>query len=231
MKPGKKTKTLFSLSELIQLNRDFCQIWPTDLLEDLEEKEPQLFQEYRQLQILTEKAIREAEKKDRDFLRSVGVISTLPERPSSPFASSQPSLISFGWDEIHPRKTNWADFQNLLFFYALGKLHLAETDERRPQKEADLAELRWAIEGLSLIKKAKPQTAEERVAQRTSYLLFGKKMIDALMMRNEEALYDCDREIQDAEETNSYNARKLKHTRFLAAKVVRTLKNRYSLGN
>ena len=122
-------------------------------------------------------------------------------------------------------------FQNLLFFYALGKLYLAETDERRPQKEADLAELRWAIEGLPLIKKAKPQTAEERVSQRSSYLAFGKKMIDALIMKNEETLYDCDREIQDAEETNSYNAGKLKHTRFLATKVVHTLKNRYSLGD
>ena len=129
----------------------------------------------------------------------------------------------------HSGKINWADFQNLLFFYALGKLHPADSDEIIAQKQIDLEDLRSAIEKVPELKNQKSQTAEQRINRKkaNTYLLFAMNVIDSIFNNNSAQKYDLEREIQDAEETNSFNAAKLKRSKSTATLVCDVLKNRY----
>ena len=94
--------------------------------------------------------------------------------------------------------------------------------------ERDSEELRSAIEEFPVLKKEKPQTAEERLQKGGTYLRFGKSFLDALFNGQTHRQYDLDREIEDAEESNPFNARKLKKSKGIAWKVFRTLKSRYN---
>ena len=215
----------FSLSDLNHLLKDFKDTWPQDLIDDLAEKEPQIGQQLQDLQsLISEKA---SQISQEELPPKTPEVSVPKKRPSPIHIKLKPSLVSPKWDEIQKGRINWDDFKNLLLFYALGKMQVANSDLVLLQKEEDLHQLRLAIEEFPLLKNQKPQTAEQRVNQKTSYLSFGKKVIDALMNNSSTVNHDSDREIQDADETSSFNATKLGLTKKIALNVFYTLKKRY----
>ena len=195
--------------DLLQLSRDHSQIWPSDLIEDLEEEEPQISQQSQMYQALILEQLHANETEE----------ATTP---------ALPTLVVKGWDKPQIKGTkNWADFENLLLFYTIGQLAAADIPENQAQKEKDQAELREAIEGFLPLKGQRKKSAEERVAVNTTYLSFGKKVIDGLVKNDPCSAYETQREIQDAWETNSYNASKLERSRNIASRVLNTLQNRY----
>ena len=139
-----------------------------------------------------------------------------------------PSLVVPGWNNLKKKGTkNWSDFENLILFYTIGKLAIANTPENIQQKEQDLKELRTVIESFLPLKGQKRKSAEERIAVNTTYLDFGKRVIDSLVKDNPSARYEIQREIRDAEETNHFNALKLETSYAIASRVFSKLKNRY----
>ena len=104
--------------ELIQLARVHNQVWPADLVDDLKEEEPSIYQQASIYRELISKRLLEQER-----------------------SRHEPTLVVSGWDHIEKKgQKNWADFENLLFFYALGKLQLNLDYETALQKETDLEE-------------------------------------------------------------------------------------------
>lgn len=195
-----------SFEELSQIARDHSQMWPSDLVEGLEENDPHVcFQSQMYANLIAQKK--------REY-----------KMADSPLSS----LVVPGWNDTRNRgKINWADFENLLFFYALGKIQLDPSYQTEWQKENDLNELRQAIEKFPILKGQRPESAEERVNKGTTYLTFAKRVIDSLINDDQNAQHDLYREIQEAAETNSFNASKLGTSRVIANRVFRVLQNRY----
>ena len=188
--------------DLVQIFRDHNQIWPADLVEDLQDDDPHV---YLQSQIYTDLILHKNEMPI--FL---------------------PTLVVPGWNNMEKkRQKNWADFENLLLFYAIGKIQLDSFSDMAVQKEKDLKDLRSAIEKFPILKGKRPETAEDRVSKNTTYLAFGKNMLDSLITNNQGAQHDLYREIQDAEETNVFNASKLRRSQVIAYRVFDTLQKRY----
>ena len=193
-----------SFKELTQLAQNHNSVWPADLVEGLEEDEPHVCLQSR---IYANLICREKEKESMPVL---------------------PTLVVPGWNNVTSKgKINWADFENLLFFYALGKIHLDPSYKTSIQKENDLNELRQAIEKLPILKGQRPESAEARVNKGTTYLTFAKSVIDSLINNDQNAQHDLYREIQEAAETNSFNAAKLRTSQVIANRVFRVLQNRY----
>ena len=194
--------------ELVQLASNHNQVWPNDLVEGLEEDDPHIF-----LQSKVYADLISSRKRELEYSTSI---------------SSLPSLIVPGWDNVQNKgQKNWADFENLLFFYALGKIQTASY-KAKLQKEDDLKKLREVIEKFPLLKGKKAESAEQRASKDTTYLAFGRKVIDSLINNDLGTQHDLNREILDAEETNGFNAGKLKRSRAIAQRVFHTLKNRYN---
>ncbi len=202
--------------DLIQLSKDHAQVWPMDLANDLEEEEPQILQmsqTYKQM-------ILEHLHPEED------TPEIPPEEEEEVFKSPLPTLVVPGWDNPNIKGTkNWADFENLILFYTIGKLAIASNFQN--QKEYDQQELRGAIEAFLPFKGQKRKSAEERVAVNTTYLAFGKRVIDGLTQNDPSIQYEANREIQDARETNYYNAQKLEKSYGIARRVFKKLKERY----
>lgn len=196
-----------SFEELSQIARDHSQMWPSDLVEGLEENDPHVcFQSQMYANLIAQKK-REQQKELLPLL---------------------PSLVVPGWNNVKNKgQKNWADFENLLFFYALGKLQLDSSYQTVWQKENDLNALRYVIEKFPTLKGKKTESAEKRILKNTTYLKFGRRVIDSLISDDVSAQYDLNREIQDAEETNYFNASKLRKSQTIANRVFRTLRDRY----
>ena len=193
--------------DLIQLSKDHNQIWPQDLADDLEEEEPQILQQSQMYQTLISEQLNPSPKKEIPAL---------------------PTLVVKGWNKPQIKGTkNWSDFENLLLFYTIGKLTIADTPENQAQKEKDQTELRQVIEEFLPLKGQRKKSAEERVAVNTTYLDFGKRTIDGLLKNSPSIRYELQRELQDARENNYYNALKLERSSDIANRVFETLKNRY----
>ena len=109
----------------------------------------------------------------------------------------------------------------------MGKIQTASY-KAKLQKEDDLKKLREVIEKFPLLKGKKAESAEQRASKDTTYLAFGRKVIDSLINNDLGTQHDLNREILDAEETNGFNAGKLKRSRAIAQRVFHTLKNRYN---
>ena len=190
--------------DLIQIFRDHSQIWPADLVEDLREDDPHVYQQSQ-------------------------TYTNLLLQKNNPPPVFLPTLVVPGWNNMAIKgQKNWADFENLLFFYTLGKIQLDPLSGMASQKEKDFNDLRCAIEKFPILKGQKAETAEERVSKNTTYLAFGKNVIDSLLANNLGAQYDLYREIQDAEETNAFNGAKLRRSQTIANRVFNTLQARYS---
>ena len=192
--------------ELVRLAQDHSQVWPSDLVEDLKEDDPHVcLQSQMYADLISQK---KREYKESNF--------------------SLPTLVVPGWDKIEKKgQKNWADFENLLLFYALGKIQFSPSYETTFQRKKDTEDLRQVIEKFPILKGKKPESAEERIGKNTTYLAFGKSVLDSLIRDDQGAQHDLYREIQDAEETNSFNASKLKRSQTIARRVFSTLKKRY----
>lgn len=208
--------------ELLQLSNNHNKIWPEDLVEDLEEEDPIIAQQSQLYKRLILERLHREEENNETFLEDQKEAKIQAAKPQLP------SLVVSGWNNPNIKgKKNWADFENLLLFYTIGKLAKANTPENRPQKERDLSELRTVIEAFLPLKGQKSQTAEKRVEVETTYLAFGKKVIDSLVKNDCCSQYELQREIQDAEETNSFNASKLHKSYTIACRIFKNLQRRY----
>jgi len=202
--------------DLLQLSKDHAQVWPADLADDLEEEEPQISQ---QAQMYNELILQHIRKREEE---------AVPSEAENP-RPTLPTLVVPGWNCPSTKGTkNWSDFENLLLFYTIGKLASANTPENYAQKEKDLNELRKVIEDFLPLKGQKRKSAEDRVQVNTTYLAFGKNVIDGLVCDNPSVRYEAEREIQDARETNYYNAQKLEKSYGIARRVFKKLKERYN---
>lgn len=205
-----------ALKDLLQMSKDHNQIWPSDLVNDLEEEEPHVFLQSKTFTQLILDRVKNI-KNDPPELEDI-----MPPLPS---------LVTPGWDNTKIKGTqNWADFENLILFYTIGKLDIPNTPDNIQQKEQDLAELRTVIEEFRPLKGQKKQSAEKRVGANTTYLAFGKKTIDNLLTNNPNMRHEMQREIEDANEANYFNGCKLEKSYHIALRVFHTLQDRYRQG-
>ena len=199
--------------DAVQLSQDHSQIWPKDLIEDLEEEDPNVSLDSQALHKLISEHLKKTENSSFENELSY---------------SNLPTLVVQGWDNQYIKGTkNWADFENLLLFYTIGELDVVNTPENQEQKKRDLTELREAIEAFLPLKGQKKKSAEARVDVNTTYLAFGKRVIDSLVNNDYSSQYELQREIQDAQETNYFNAIKLEKSYNIASRVFNRLKQRY----
>ncbi len=214
----------FSLQDIAQIHRDFHQIYPSDLLEDLSDSEPTVYQEAQILnQLLIDRRSNVVPQPEHtDCLQS-----------SASFVPKQTDILTPGWSRIQRKgQKNWADFQNLMTLYALNQLFPYQID--LPQAQYDYQRLVFAVERFDELKhptKRHHLSASERLQGKGTYVVFGQRTIDACLHNNpvdvEEQLYLLNREISDAEAGNFYNAQKLRRAYNISQPIVSRLKQRY----
>ena len=189
-------------------------IYPDDLLEDIQESEPTVYNEA----LRCDANILQLKKKLND---SVSPIALLP------------SLLTEGWDRPQvpgEHKINWADMENLLKLYALG---LCFKDQQMPlQATHDFQELSDAAQKASISRKYKKGIpAQRRLEKATTSVRFGMKTLDIFFQPDSPyKQFDMsvlDREISDT--SNEHNAIKLLKSKNIALRVGKTIRDRYNL--
>jgi len=240
-----------SLTELAQIRRDYAQTWPEDLVEDLEDSDPHIFEEtQRQKTLLAEKcqAIRTQQAPEliqEDLFDETSELvqkdKTPPSlkkekiQPSCPVAPvfAPDTLVARGWNNMQIKgRKNWADFENLMYLYALGKLFTAETIPAKAQQ--DKKELTYVVEEFDRLKhpkRKKHASASQRLASFKTYVAFGKRTIDASCETAPSSraweLHELERECSDAMENNIHNGLKLERAYHIARRVLYNLRTRY----
>lgn len=226
-----------SIQDSAQMSRDFYEVFPRDLVEDLAEEEPQVAQTSENLDtlLLTKRKELETQKTLEDELWNDSVVSPNKKIQETHLVRpvfAKDTLVVPGWDRIKKGQKNWSDFENLMFLYALGNLFSAQN---MPEKaKHDKAELTYAVEKFDRLKRPevkKHLTAEKRLAGDKAYIRFGKRTIDASCISDEqsriEALRDLEDECHEAMAGNEFNGWKLKKAYHIARRVMKTLRQRY----
>ena len=107
--------------DLLQLSRDHTQIWPPDLVKDLEEEEPLVS---LQSQTFSQLISEHLKPQNTSQVKTNNDLDKLP------------TLVVSGWNTPRTKGTkNWSDFENLILFYTIGKLAIANTPKNIQQKE------------------------------------------------------------------------------------------------
>ncbi len=217
-----------TIQDSVQMHRDFNAVFPRDLVEDLAEEEPQWAQTSEQLDTLLIQKRQEIEKTKNAELEE----SEQEVKPLKPTFALD-TLVTPGWNKILQKGTkNWADFENLITLYALGKLFICQN---MPEKaKQDKAELTYVVEEFDRIKRPQVRThltAEKRLASTKTYVAFGERTIDASCISDYqsrvEALGYLESEYQEAIEGNEFNGLKLKKAYHIACGVMKNLRQRY----
>ena len=236
-----------SIQDSAQMSRDFYEVFPRDLVEDLSEEEPQVAQTSENLDTLlsrTRQGLKELEKAEKwKFPLPQPHCPIMPEsfqqkysgqvvKPREP-ANVRKTLVASGWNVILRKgQKNWADLENLITLYALGQLFKGKS---MPEKaKQDKAELIRVVEEFDRIKRPQAKkhlTAEQRMDSTKSYAFFAQKTIDASCISDEqlriEALRDLEEECHEAMAGNEFNGWKLKKAYRIARQVMKTLHQRY----
>ena len=182
-----------SIRDSVQMHRDFYETFPRDLVEDLAEEDPQLTQTSESLDTLLTQT-RQGLKEIKDSEKAVQWKFPLPQphcplvpesfqqkysvqfpRPHEP-AYLRTTLVVPGWNVIlNEGQKNWADMENLITLYALGRLFKGK--EMPEQAKKDKAELIRVVEEYDRLKRPqvkKHLTAEQRLASTKTYASFAK---------------------------------------------------------
>lgn len=203
-----------TLKEWATWRQNLRSIFPDDLLEDLQEDEPQV---YFEAQTCDENIIRIK----NELENSVSEQALLP------------SILTEGWDipqRHREHRKNWPDMENLLKLYALG-LYFKEKP-MTPQAIYDSKELSQAALQASISHRHKKGIpAEQRIERAPTYLRFGLRTLDAFFnpsrIKRELDLRELNQEIRDAYSGNYYNAVKLQKSKDMALRVGRIICSRY----
>ena len=201
-----------AFKDWIERRNNIRETFPDDLLEDLKDEEPELYQE---AQVCDENIIR----LKNELENSVSPIALLP------------SLLTEGWDRPRApgnRSKNWPDMENLLKLYAIGLYF--KNQPLTQQALHDQKELSDAAQKASISKKHKKGlSAQTRFQRAKTYLRFGMKTLDIFFQPNspqkEYDMSSLDAEIYDT--TDYYNSEKLRKSKNMALRVGRIICNRY----
>ena len=202
-----------SFSDYRERRKIISEIYPPDLLEDLKESEPELYNEAQ-----------DCDNHIADFVREMKQ-SVAPK-------ALLPSVLTKGWNRTkkHKFNKNWADMENLLKLYALS---LYFKGQALPyQAQVDKAELTDAVEAASVSQKHKNGIpAQKRLAQAKTYLRFGQKTLDVFFAPDSDRKgYDMEALNREIYETsNEYNAEKLRKSKEIALSVGRFICKRYKV--
>jgi len=211
--------------------RDIGASFPNDLLEDIKDEEPHLYNEAYQCDVQLATLRREQARRiicDEEYANEMNEMEELRSSVSS--IALLPSILTKGWDAPKRNKhgKNWADMENLLKLYAIGLYF--KGIEMTPQAQHDYQELSHAAEVASLAtgrKKGIP--AQKRLEKAKTYLRFGLRTLDAEFQKDPGTRYydlqDLEREIQET--SNDHNAQKLTKSKNMAQRVAQFIRNRY----
>ena len=187
------------------------QIYPDDLLEDLKDKEPELYREALMCDYYLAKM--------RPHLENTSVQTPL-----------LPSLLTRGWDRPKRQKfaKNWPDMENLLKLYAIGLYF--ENKDITYQAIHDQKELEVAIQQASVCPKYKNGICpKKRLQKAKTYLAFGLRTLRTYCQPDSiEKEDDIDALNETIQQTgNEYKAKKLIRSRDMALRVWRQICMRY----
>ena len=149
-----------TFSDYVRRRNEMRQIYPDDLLEDLKDEEPTIYEEAMNCDAFISNHVRSLES-------SVSPIALLP------------SILTKGWDQRkkHRSAINWSDMENILKLYAIG-LYFKD-QPLTDQAEHDKKELSDAIKIASISSKHKNGiSAEKRLQNTNTYLRFGMNALD-----------------------------------------------------
>lgn len=217
-----------SLQDSVQMHRDFYAVFPRDLVEDLSDEDPQLEQNSESLDRLLSAKRQEIEKKEEASLPDL----SLEEAPVRPVLVPD-TLVKTGWDKIsHKHQKNWADFENLIALYTLGKLFCQKTMPAKALQ--DKKELTYVVEEFDRIRKPRAKkhfSAAQRLSSTKTYIDFGKRTINASCLPNAfdraQTLNEIENEYIEAIHANQFNGWKLKKAYHISRRVIKKLRQRY----
>ena len=203
-----------TLKDWIERRNNIRKAFPDELLEDLKDREPELYAEAQ----LCDQNILHLKKELKNSTSQQALL---------------PSLLTEGWNLPRPRgdrTQNWPDMENILKLYAIG-LYFRSTPLSF-QAEHDRQELTQAVEQASISPKNRhPISASTRIQTAHTYLHFGLKTLDAFFMKDpierEQTMHELNREVEDALWNNPFNGSKLQKSQNMALRVGRIICNRY----